>query len=531
MGFEPMITVLQTAPLGHLGTPPLRGILTHRSMLRKRPAPCTSAIIQTRNSYRFDEPMTKYNTAIAQWGLVSGIRQDASDLIVLHPAPSRFSPQARKGQLLLVAEAAGDIARGREACTLVAATLHDTYYDDGISSITSSLRKAMRAANAALYEYNFNAPIHKRTTVGLSAAVLQGSDVYMAQVPPTQAFVAHAGKLRALPNPTSWVGGAQSGPSFGMDGALGTSLGSEPEFFRSVIQPGDTIVLCSSNLARLLSKQQAEELIRFADVGTVAEGLYALCRRASLPEAHAAVIEILPALSAEAQQAPLSAAGVSERGKLAVEKMGDWIGDVATEAQLALRSRPAPQSAMEQPHPVPEPSAVAASSAAQPLTATVLPPGRPMLETVPVGDPDTLPLSAFIGEGEYGGIVRPPSTKKDRRIDLGDNTGMPLDFTALPKRTPQPPPSISERATLPVRHLLANVLGGLANTRRRTRRLAAPDPQQRPRVRGLSYRHTRAPFPWVNVGLLLLAFAVLVIGACKLIVAAITSGYKMRFAR
>ncbi|MBA3944728.1 MAG: hypothetical protein H0X37_09230 [Herpetosiphonaceae bacterium] len=459
--------------------------------------------------------MTKYHTAIAQWGLVSGIRQDASDLIVLHPAPSRFSPQVRKGQLLVVAEAAGDLARGREACTLVSATLHDTYYDDGVSSITSALRKAMRAANAALYEYNFTAPVHKRTTVGLGAAVLQGGDLYIAQVPPTQAFVAHAGKLRGLPNPVSWIGGAQNGPGFGMAGALGTSLGSEPEFFRSVIQPGDTIVLCSSNLARLLSKQQAEELICFADVATVAEGLYTLCRRASLPEAHAAVIEILPTLSIEAQQAPLSAAGVSERSKLAVEKVGNWLGDIAGEAQLAVRSRPTLLQAAAQPDAVPA-SVTITTSARQPAMSVTTLPGHALMETVPVGDVEPLPMSAFIGEGDYGGIVRPPAPKKDHRIDLGDNAGIPLDFTALPKREPQPLPAWHERASLPLRHAVARVLGGMANTGRRTRRIAAPEPQPRPKVRGLSYRRTRPPFPWINVGLLLLAFAVLVIGGLQI---------------
>ncbi len=54
MGFEPMITVLQTAPLGHLGTPPLPSILT-QWLEQCKPTTRTSAIIQTVSWYRLDE--------------------------------------------------------------------------------------------------------------------------------------------------------------------------------------------------------------------------------------------------------------------------------------------------------------------------------------------------------------------------------------------------------------------------------------------------------------------------------------------
>src|SRR5918997_543384 len=99
--------------------------------------------------------MARVHTSIAQWGLVSGIRQDESDLVVVVPPPSRFSPEARKGQLIVVVEAEGDVSRGRSACGLVAKTIHEAYYTDASASITSSLRKALKAANVALYQFNF----------------------------------------------------------------------------------------------------------------------------------------------------------------------------------------------------------------------------------------------------------------------------------------------------------------------------------------------------------------------------------------
>ncbi len=91
--------------------------------------------------------MSKFHTTINEWGLVSGIRQAQSDLIVVNEPRSPFSPEARKGQLFVVVEADGDITRGRQACALVAQTICETFYADGSTSITSSLRQALKISN------------------------------------------------------------------------------------------------------------------------------------------------------------------------------------------------------------------------------------------------------------------------------------------------------------------------------------------------------------------------------------------------
>ena len=469
--------------------------------------------------------MSRLHTSTAQWGLVSGIRQDESDLVIVAPAPSRLSPEARKGQMIVVVEAEGDVSRGRNACRIVAETIREVFYCDDSVSITSSLRKALKAANAALYQFNFEAPPHKRATVGVTCAVVHRHDLFITQVSPAQAYVAHAGKLRAVPNPPAWTGGAQGGTAVGYSTALGTSLGSEPEFFRSVLQPGDTVVVTSSNLARLLSKTQAEQLICFSDAATVAEGLYELCRRNHLPEAHAVVTEIMPELSAEARHVPLSKAGVSERGKLAAERVGDLFSMLSSEARRTLKRdkavvgdrsdgergdgepvaahAPATMGTQIDPPFIQPPAPV--EFAALPATAARSESAEEgLLDRVPIGDPEPPPLSAFLGEGPYGGIVRPPPIRRDRRIDLGDNQGVPVDFAALPKKATPPAPTALDSATLPVRSAVVGMLSALANVPRRTRRpLQRPfegqPPPVRAKVRGLSYRRERPPIPWINI--------------------------------
>lgn len=471
--------------------------------------------------------MSRLHTSVAQWGLISGIRQDSSDLIVVSPLPPRFSPEARKGQVFVVVEAEGDVSRGRSACELVANTLVEAYYADGSVSLTSSLRKAMRAANEALYRFNFEAPPHKRSTVGVSCAVIHGHDLFVTQVAPAQAYVSHAGKLRALPNPMSWTGGAQGGSAVGLSSALGTSFGSEPEFFRSVLQIGDTIVLTSSNVARLLGKAPAEQLISFSDAPTIAEALYDLCRSSHLPEAHAVAVEIVPELSVAARNAPLSVAGVSERSKLAAGRVGEWLGLLAVEAKRGLT----PERAPTQP-PVlvtehvqddvvvevadEEPPFLPPAHQGLPVPMTPIEPitngsEERLFDRIPVGDPEMLPPSAFIGEGHYGGVVRPPAVKRDRHVDLGDNSGVPVDFAALPQKVTPPPPTFVERMTLPFRGAVVGVLSGFANTRRRTQRvIGEPAAPPRMKIRGLSYRRERPRVPWLSILLFFVVIALLV---------------------
>lgn len=457
--------------------------------------------------------MSKFHTTISQWGLVSGIRQTHSDMIVVSAPRSPFSPEARKGQLVLVVEAEGDVARGRQACALVAQKIRETFYADGSMSITSSLRHALKAANAALYQHNFSAPPHKRAHVGVTCTVIHGTDVFVTQVPPSQAFIAHTGKLRALPVPPSWTNGLDVTATH-RQGSLGTSLGSEPEFFRSVMQPGDTLVLCSSNVARLLGKHQAEQLVGYADAATIAEDLYSLCRAANLPEAHAIVIEAVPGAAPEIHDLPSQPVALPdsppqpEHGST-TGRLGGWLGRGSRGPKS--RSNGSPSAPGETATVLQEQVVTATVPAAAPGSNGQSAAPLTLMDMLPVADVLPLPPSAFLGEGDYGGTVRPPAVpRRNRQIDLSDNTGMPVDFAALPRKPALPPPTMGDRMLMPIHALFATFMGGIANVPRRTARPVEPKPAQGLRLKGLSYRRQRPPLPWLNIILIVGVVALLI---------------------
>jgi hypothetical protein len=475
--------------------------------------------------------MPRYETRTSQFGLVSGIQQPRSDMVLVAEPTALFSPEVRKGQLYLIVEADQDLARGRDACQLVARTIRKQFYDDRSYSVTSALRKAISAANQALYQHNFDAIPQKRATVGVTCAVIKDNDLYLAQVLPAQAYVLAEGKLRALPTNLSWNPAQGSAAPFLRMGALGSSLSVEPEFYRAVLRPGDALVLCSSNLARLLGRDEVMRLLRSPEPSDITAGLLALCKQNALPEAHGLAVAICAPLSPAAQAAPLSRAGISERGRVALRTMGGWAARVTGEAALLIkgpggrdRARKAAarreqerreQAQLSRPHiepahsptppPPPRPLDLGSSLEDQVAQARA---ARPARMGQPAPRPiarEEVPPSTFLGEG----LPMPPAMA-ERRVDLSDTPGM----AALGRhaRVGQPPPA---NATLRERLAwsLARTAGALALIGHR-RRLRRPPPSAMPPRRpqqGLSYRRQRPPFPFLLLLLLVSLVALLVL--------------------
>jgi serine/threonine protein phosphatase PrpC len=479
--------------------------------------------------------MSVYEIQSGQFGLVSGIQQAKSDMVLAAEPGALFAPEARKGRLYIVAEASQEAPRSHDACQLVIATIRKAFYNDQSYSVTSSLRKAIAAANKVLYEQNFNTASAKRAYIGVSCIVIKDHDVYVAQAQPAQAYLLTDGKLRAMPMHPSWNDGQDGATALLMPGAIGSSLTIEPEFYRAVLHPGDTIVACSSNLARMLGREQMQNLLRAINPDEIAEHLIDVCKQNALPEAHGVIVSARARLSTAAQAAPLSRSGMSERGRMLVQDIGNWVGRMTGEVVLMVRpdQRDKQRKAeIRQAHSQREQAQLAqVPDEPPPMPAPVPMPldlGEPLDERVeqerrerqpqraPLGRPqprpidEALPPSVLLGEGEYGQVMPPPP--RERRVDLSDTPGMgaprtraqPADDRSLPLA-----PTMGEQLLRP----FEKVSGALTDYGRR-RRLRRPPPSAMPKVRrrpGLSYRREGPPFPWLLLLLLVLSVALLVV--------------------
>lgn len=272
-------------------------------------------------------------TRSSPFGLVSGILQQKSDLTLVVTPANPFAPEARKGQLHIVVEADQDVSRGRDACLLVIRTIRRVFYEDPSFSVTSSLRKAILAANRTLYQQNFNALPQKRAAVGLTCAVIKDRDLFIAQVAPAQAYVMAEGRLRALPASAEW--GGTSIPF--RSRALGASLTVEPDLYRAVLRPGDGILMCTSNLSDLLSRDDVTRLLRAAEPEDTITGITEWCRHHQITDAHGIVAMTFARLSPAAQASPFSATGVNERARLALSGVAERLARAGADIVWLLR--------------------------------------------------------------------------------------------------------------------------------------------------------------------------------------------------
>lgn len=466
--------------------------------------------------------MHKFETRTSQLGLVGGIRQQASDLITVAEPGSLFAPEARKGTLYILVEADGEGPRSHQACQLAARTIRKAFYEDDTFSTTAALRRAVTAANKVIYQFNIGQPADRRATVGVTVAALKDRDLFVAQIQPAQAYAFNDGELRALPAHPAWNPAHVSAAPFSRLGALGASLFTEPELYRCSLRPGEAALLCASSFADLLGRDDTDRLLRLPDPDAAAEELRALAERHGLADTHALLVALRPAISPEAQRAPLSPAGVSARGRQAARSLRGWLATLTGEAALTMRGRrggpgaadavpaPDPLTTMpEQPQhsadPPPRPAPITLGedlSARYDRSRREREQARQQREQAAAAA--ELPPSAYLGEGSY--------SAPGRRIDLGD--GPTLAAQARPYRSryelrPFVDLSWGERLALPFNRLWLSI-----DEARRTRRVR-PNTPSTPIIRGqgLSYRRTRPPFPWLLLlGLVLVVSALIIYG-------------------
>ncbi len=119
-----------------------------------------------------------------QFGRVGSTPRNTSDQILIAETRGLFAPEVPKGDLYIVVEMSQTMLHGQELCQLAMRTIQKVFYSDPSFSVTSSLRKAIVAANQAIYQHNFSATQQKRGTLGIICAVLKDNDLYIARVAP-----------------------------------------------------------------------------------------------------------------------------------------------------------------------------------------------------------------------------------------------------------------------------------------------------------------------------------------------------------
>ncbi len=257
------------------------------------------------------------------------------------------------------------------------------------ATVTQALARGFAAANACVRAANrgdLGRRRGERVFVGASALVVDGTQLILAHVPPSQVLFTQDRMVYAIPSLHSWE------PHYaGSDRSQARPLGAadqvHPDIFQTSIAPQDTFVLCSTNLGRAMT------------------GLSAIEERLRPPsDPSGRPMSSLPVGPAEHPITLFDIGAIRPAGPDPAKAWVDWLDHVATERHVpschaiavtvgrldrrgntpsTRRSRGRQSSRSSSPEPEPGPAPRPAPAPAQP-PAIPTQPGRPQLLNVPV---------------------------------------------------------------------------------------------------------------------------------------------------
>jgi hypothetical protein len=147
----------------------------------------------------------------------------------------RQRPDDEPDELYVLVEPAGD--RSRDFSTQLVDVVAQLYSKDPLS-LTGALTRSLKAAHEHLRDWNRKSLREHRVGAGASCLALRGRDVYLAQVGPSLAYVRTAdGQFRRL-----------EAAERDFEQALGVAETFEPRLVRLYLNPGDLVLLASTQL-------------------------------------------------------------------------------------------------------------------------------------------------------------------------------------------------------------------------------------------------------------------------------------------
>lgn len=189
--------------------------------------------------------------------VVDGMWQDQPDNVATF-VEARLGELARgRGNLYVLLDVSGEVEGRGEIERGMIEVIRDTFAS-GRGSISFALSEALRAANAHLYESNRQVARESRRMAGVSAVILRGNDLYIAQAGPAVVYVETSEKLARYPHESDWF--VEDAPLIAPQGTASAPLGIRREFASDLahasVSAGDVFVLATRALTQLATTDE-----------------------------------------------------------------------------------------------------------------------------------------------------------------------------------------------------------------------------------------------------------------------------------
>ena len=237
---------------------------------------------------------------------VGSVRTRNEDSIFTEPLDS---PQTREhGWVGVVADGLGGHPSGDLASRLAAQTTRDVFYRRSPEPTGERLRSAVKKANDVIVQTAQSEVQHAEMASTITAAVIQGASVYMAQVGDSRGYLIRNGRVRRVTRDHSLVDElVRSGELTAEEAlhhpqrnvitrALGVKETVEVDVFEEKLRDADIILLCSDGLYRMVEdgeiaramiaepQQAVDTLIALANQRGGPDNISVVAVRISLPE-------------------------------------------------------------------------------------------------------------------------------------------------------------------------------------------------------------------------------------------------------
>lgn len=209
--------------------------------------------------------------------------------------PESHRTLAAKGMLLAVADGMGGHAAGQVASELALKTLIDEYFGNTHPDVEGTLRSSFYVANTVVHNA---ASIGGREGMGctLTAAVIRGSRVLVAQVGDSRLYRLRDGRLEQITEDHSWVAdqvrlGVMSADEAELSPfrniitrSIGTQSQVEVDVYSLDAREDDILMLCSDGLSGVVSSADIEATLRQMGPAEATQRLVGLALKGGGPD-------------------------------------------------------------------------------------------------------------------------------------------------------------------------------------------------------------------------------------------------------
>ncbi len=204
-------------------------------------------------------------TRAEQVAVVDGVRLDGVSNILVAEQVAKLPFARTRGRLYVLVEPLGDRSGWEGLCREIAQAVHDEYYESS-GSVTAGLRRALERANSLLCDMNLAESRRAPRWAGLSAVVIKGNDVFIAQTGPALVYVIRSDVATRFPDDSPWL---DMSPRQAMEEGYAAPIGLRRELsvdlFHTQLAVGDSIVLAESQVAEFLDGEEIAQTFRESD--------------------------------------------------------------------------------------------------------------------------------------------------------------------------------------------------------------------------------------------------------------------------